>query len=720
MNDPSLEGEQIPSASQPKRTLVLAGNRRFKLPWLDGNVISGPTPDTSDVENDLPGHFPHQDDQTGDAAEGSSTKSTANLTRFPAPSAVSLPQSNRARSRQHTRSWSSPLAHADTSMWDPTMPGGWPLVNGQLQYTPSSYSSQPPSESGLPHHLSRRDPHSYEDLVEENSAYPPRPPTWPLVPLSDTEFPPRMSSLTFREPDRQDSTLLRSRSAYELSRGSSLSSIGRFNDGTISRKPTVRASSMQARLDRAATAQLRSPNVSPKSSAPPRLAPATTSPVAVNNEQLSLQRAVTGLHDLMQEALTVATEAAQANQTDEVAQILSEATLALRSANTIQGRMPKPLQLNDPELGRRSSTDDYPSDSDGYVESETSSIDGSHETVPTSYTKSRSALSMRPEVASFKPADDRVVTSDVPNSGVAGSESYYPRNARKVSVNPPYRENGKRPAAQRATLDSARLDVHRMSSSDDRSIGRTPPAMYPQQSADSVATDWAYVKRVPGRRELRDTTAGRKSMASSVEQPAVVVAPAPIRVPTQDQSSFLSRSSPTYLRGTSEPSGATALDLPEIPRRRTTRQVPEPSTQDMRAPPPSPRPFNDREYQPISHRQAPEHHGPHLGHLFESSYYKLPDKERDVHQGPETRYGLSTAVISPNLSLRHPRRNHISLAENQTYRMHRYRRQPIAREWSTKRKRLTAVIACMNTALVGLIAGIYVRSSILEASRLNY
>jgi len=38
----------------------------------------------------------------------------------------------------------------------------------------------------------------------------------------------------------------------------------------------------------------------------------------------------------------------------------------------------------------------------------------------------------------------------------------------------------------------------------------------------------------------------------------------------------------------------------------------------------------------------------------------------------------------------------------------KYHRKPIAREWNTYRKRLTAAIACMNTILVGLIAGIYV------------
>jgi hypothetical protein len=47
-----------------------------------------------------------------------------------------------------------------------------------------------------------------------------------------------------------------------------------------------------------------------------------------------------------------------------------------------------------------------------------------------------------------------------------------------------------------------------------------------------------------------------------------------------------------------------------------------------------------------------------------------------------------------------------------TFGIHRnHRRQPIARNWSTGKKRITATIACINTALLGIIVGIYVSSS---------
>jgi MFS family permease len=48
-------------------------------------------------------------------------------------------------------------------------------------------------------------------------------------------------------------------------------------------------------------------------------------------------------------------------------------------------------------------------------------------------------------------------------------------------------------------------------------------------------------------------------------------------------------------------------------------------------------------------------------------------------------------------------------AHNHTLNVRRHhRRQPIARNWSTGKKRFTATIACVNTALLGIIVGLYV------------
>lgn len=64
------------------------------------------------------------------------------------------------------------------------------------------------------------------------------------------------------------------------------------------------------------------------------------------------------------------------------------------------------------------------------------------------------------------------------------------------------------------------------------------------------------------------------------------------------------------------------------------------------------------------------------------------------------------------MSLKNPRRKHISLREGQGFSLGRYhRRQPIAREWHPVRKRIAATVACFNTVFIGLIAGIYVSVS---------
>ena len=40
----------------------------------------------------------------------------------------------------------------------------------------------------------------------------------------------------------------------------------------------------------------------------------------------------------------------------------------------------------------------------------------------------------------------------------------------------------------------------------------------------------------------------------------------------------------------------------------------------------------------------------------------------------------------------------------------RYRHKPVARSWRKSRKRFTATVACINTALIGYIIGVYVSS----------
>lgn len=55
-------------------------------------------------------------------------------------------------------------------------------------------------------------------------------------------------------------------------------------------------------------------------------------------------------------------------------------------------------------------------------------------------------------------------------------------------------------------------------------------------------------------------------------------------------------------------------------------------------------------------------------------------------------------------------RSHLTLRDDQKFSLHHnYKRQPIARNWTDWRKRFTATVVCLNTALIGIIIGIYVR-----------
>lgn len=54
-------------------------------------------------------------------------------------------------------------------------------------------------------------------------------------------------------------------------------------------------------------------------------------------------------------------------------------------------------------------------------------------------------------------------------------------------------------------------------------------------------------------------------------------------------------------------------------------------------------------------------------------------------------------------------RHHLTLKDGQRFSINRgHRRQPIARNWTWRRKRCVATVACINTALTGILIGVYV------------
>jgi hypothetical protein len=82
-----------------------------------------------------------------------------------------------------------------------------------------------------------------------------------------------------------------------------------------------------------------------------------------------------------------------------------------------------------------------------------------------------------------------------------------------------------------------------------------------------------------------------------------------------------------------------------------------------------------------------------------SSSSSLSDGSFDEDEPPAKAYGTQLHVREQGHTFSH-RRQH--------------QRQPIARNWSTGKKRLTATFACINTALLGIIVGIYVSGILFD------
>ena len=85
-----------------------------------------------------------------------------------------------------------------------------------------------------------------------------------------------------------------------------------------------------------------------------------------------------------------------------------------------------------------------------------------------------------------------------------------------------------------------------------------------------------------------------------------------------------------------------------------------------------------------------------------------PQREDTLSPLPQFGVELRDSGVRKQSSIRKGRRSHFSIKEPQVFSLSRsHKRAPIARDWSKSRKRWTAAIACISTALVGIIVGIY-------------
>lgn len=535
----------------------------------------------------------------------------------------------------------SSLPSVNTAIPQPGIVGK--LVS-RAEYTPSEYSSTPPNERkySFPHDIGPKSTIDLTPPLVDTSRLTPR----PKAPLRSPSVERAGEMFSVREVAKSE---LRPSDATVL-----------HNTVQPSRRPTME--SLPSPLAPPSPRTAARPSIQSLPEARPRkqsqpVPPSTKRPSVISSEEdqsKSLRRAVTGLEAVMQEALHVAKEAVEANKPEEVAEILTEANLALKNAATVRGYMIDPLRLSESDVGISSDTDTSITDS-------SSSADecGSIDTAPTFLTKS--AYSSRQPILSA-----------------------------------PYQRDRKRPKSEEAGADH---------SDKNDSIAQTPPRLYQPHSADSIVKDFAYSG--PSRKSTHHTPRTRASSAS--DEPTMGLPPTLAKKPGHEKLNFVDREpkSPRDQRRD------TIYDSVAGPQGRQLRQL-EPVPTDATLAPQqnvSQETYTQRPHR--RHRKRQEHSGrhPYAEKVFQSNYYDVPD--RNLHEDAglrgNSRYE-SLGPMSPVLSLKHPfRRNHISLREGQRWRLERRKRQPIAREWKMGRKRITAAIACLNTALIGLLIGIYVR-----------
>ncbi|KAF2211689.1 hypothetical protein CERZMDRAFT_98119 [Cercospora zeae-maydis SCOH1-5] len=270
------------------------------------------------------------------------------------------------------------------------------------------------------------------------------------------------------------------------------------------------------------------------------------------------------------------------------------------------------------------------------------------------------------------------------------------------------------PSRTRHNVNAQQL---RLIASTDDSVSRTPPRLYHPPSADSIIRDFAYTGPKYLRRHsthsLKRTRYGAaasyygdhgESVATQPGiRPSICVskpeAPLPSPSPREWCCGLAGKHQRVHRAHAMHNSDTTGSKVPIRPLRRTRAGLQNAS----------------RSADPLlaANDQTKPSAAPSLPPATGAANAAVPAQTSKPARVPTT----SSDAEAVDLSLKHPRLNHISVKEGEEYYLRRHHRpEPIAREWSLARKRLTSFIACLNTIFVGLIAGIYAG----EVPRIQY
>ncbi|KAF4547122.1 Hypothetical protein D9617_58g048330 [Elsinoe fawcettii] len=375
----------------------------------------------------------------------------------------------------------------------------------------------------------------------------------------------------------------------------------------------------------------------------------------------SMRDTMQNLRGLMSEAMKVAEEAERQNRAEDMSTIFREASLAMRNASQVSGQMKSPLQLSDIELSPTS--EEYTADSSSDIGSESSAWDSpsrkelSNETMPTQYSISAPSVGS-PSVSS------PFVDPEKKHSTQAVSKLLIPPPADPVS------ESEISPGTISEKPKSTQLGLpHAL-----QKLSQPP-------SADSIIIDFAYVER----------QSGVPSSSSAMVNPA---GPRP-RSKSRRTSRF------------QDDVDTNPEDIMQRPSRFPTSEEPVPK---LRSIPPDPIPESQ-----IVSGSGPKRRKPRKRSIIRSPHNDIPDQNIVVRIPTKRETVIVPVPVSSEPVRSDQQVVNITIdasgpgdndAGGRSKRL-KYKRRPIAREWGDLRKRITAIVACINTALIGLIAGIY-------------
>ncbi|KAF1988496.1 hypothetical protein K402DRAFT_461904 [Aulographum hederae CBS 113979] len=286
----------------------------------------------------------------------------------------------------------------------------------------------------------------------------------------------------------------------------------------------------------------------------------------------------------------------------------------------------------------------------------------------------------RPSVAGPLHAEELEVESssgDYSSSGSSGDDTSTESSANLVNHGT---FQGRTPTVHHAATAHEPANPY-----DPRSVQETPPQFYQDPpSMLSNSRDFAYD--------------GRRGSPNSPPSPGQVVPPAPLRRKTTfNEPNYTPPAPPvteTNLRRRSSVKQQ-PLQNPWIPDRRNTAYDPmdDPGRKKLRT-------LDDLD---VGRNPNPNHQEQGRSRRHRSRRHRRPRSHQSFDEKP------TFGNLDPNtrgLSIK--RKKHFSLRDHHNFSFgHHHRRQPIARKWSTLRKRWTATIACINTGLIGFIVGVY-------------